>query len=536
MRKMLMGDSYTQNLIERAVSIDWTFVFGQSNGTPNSGSRAEYASSTLNQTISLGQYPLGFTLNPGYIPGIRDLIPPQAIGDTTPTVNQNLFPIKPIVEGQDWFDGLSGDEVEQHGESMATAYFKTLNNLNGSSRLYGITSLNRDGDDINSNLSGNGTIAGCFSWFIRCLQFLYQVFGSKLRVPYCFYFGGEADNLDGTVTTTASAGTALTLPLSGATLNVTSTTSFPASNSVIMLDSNMGSIIASYTSASGGVFSGVTTSMPSSFNGATVVTGAVVTHAPFAGNGVLSGTPKPGLFSLQSAIQTEVQSVLGGSPFVPLFIDQQFGEVASTTRQPTAQLAYLAWLQGSANGVTNPLQLMGPRYHRPTSTISTGLHVHGGGIQGMGELAARCAYKVFYQGQPWTPLYPTSVSYSGGTTAVATFSIPVGNLVGDAQMCRISKSGSGNVAGWKYRDSGGTITLANVAVTASNQLTFTFSSSPSANTNRILAYAIVPDFTGINQAQSAILGLRGNFRDQDTYVSLFGQPSYNWLVCCDIGF
>jgi hypothetical protein len=516
--------------IEAAVSVDWYLVMGQSNGCGNTGNRAQYITGPTNEPLSQGSYPLGLTLNPGVIPGVRDATPPATISNYGASGTFPLFPVVPIQEGRDWFDALQQENVI-HGESIGTAFLKTLNALAGQGRVYGITVLNRDGYDINQNMGANPWL-----WFQKTVTYLFATFGAKLRIPAVIYIGGEADAGYGTTQTTASAGTALTLPLSGATLNVASTTGFTTSSGgSIAIDTNMGRALCTYTSASGGVFSGVTSFNASIYSGATIVPGALVNQANFAGSlafGTASGLP--GLFLLQTAMQSYIQSVLGGSHFVPMFVDQQYDIAGSSTHQYTAEWAYLAWLQGQASGVTNPLQLAGTKYHRPSSTVSPGVHVNSAAQQGMGELFGRAVNSVVYQGQAWTPLYPTSVSYSGSTTAVVTFNVPVGNLFGDFNLVRVSKiSSTVNVWGVSYRDSGATITVSSVQITASNQLTITFSASPNANTNRMIGFGITADYYG---SQDAVSGTRTNLRDQDTYVSQFGQPAYNFLVSSEIGF
>ena len=65
--------------IEAAVSVDWYLVMGQSNGCGNTGNRAQYITGPTNEPLSQGSYPLGLTLNPGVIPGVRDATPPATI-------------------------------------------------------------------------------------------------------------------------------------------------------------------------------------------------------------------------------------------------------------------------------------------------------------------------------------------------------------------------------------------------------------------------------------------------------------------------
>jgi hypothetical protein len=540
----LLGNILAQQAA-KALSIDVWFFIGQSNNTANAGFWTPYP----NSSASLNGPPINpgspgpnvWTFNTGFIPGVRDSTPPAAVFP--------LLPMVPFRHGCDWFDALQQEDL-QHGESAGFAFFDTLNRLGNTNRLFIAVNLSRDSYGLNNYNFPSGA-GGIWPWFETICTFLVQLFGnytnaagvSKLRFPGIIWKGGEEDAGQGATAAVTASGTSLTLPLSGATIGTASAITigtpsgdFPNATSTLVVDTNMGRALVTYTGATtGGGFTGCSTSS-SVYSGATIVGGQRIQRADFAGSG-FNGNAY-GILYAQNEFQTYIRS-LGpswSSAFVPMFIDSQFDEPpTSGTWQPTAELAFLAWLQGAANGVTNPLQYINANYHRPSSTLSPGIHIGAGGQLGIGEKTAQCVNQVIYQGNPWSPLYATSASISGTSAALVNFNVPFGDLVTNFNFTRVYKSGQNPICGFNYRDSGGTATVSSVQIMGAAQMQVNFSGAVNGNTGRMIGFAQAGSYSSGN-GQNGFVGTYTNFCDQDPFVSKWGQPQWNFLVPMQIGF
>jgi len=127
---------------------------------------------------------------------------------------------------------------------------------------------------------------------------------------------------------------------------------------------------------------------------------------------------------------------------------------------------------------------------------------------------AKAYKKVVVDGQEWKPLKPATITRAGAVLTIK-FAVPTPPLVFDTTLV----SNPGNY-GFEYTDDSGSPPAINsVAVTESDTVTITLSTTPTG-TNKRLRYA----YTGVpGNPGGPTTGPRGNLRDSDaTTSSLYG--------------
>lgn len=254
--------------------------------------------------------------------------------------------------------------------------------------------------------------------------------------------------------------------------------------------------------------------------------GVAIVHGESDYSEGLTGTYAANLATWQADYEADVNSMFTRVGTLPMF-QVQF------TCADTGTLAAAQWAATQAN--PTKIITIGPRYQfamQPAERI----HLNTADMAYLGELFGKVIKSVGVDGQPWTPLSPTTVVRSGATITVS-LSIPVSPLVIDTTNVAARTS-----YGFEFTQTGGNaVSISSVALTNGNtQIAITLSDTPTG-TNQRLRYAYTcpsapTSGTSCCGADSSSY-VGGNIRDSDMSVSPSyrgtRRPLYNWLISFD---
>ena len=219
----------------------------------------------------------------------------------------------------------------------------------------------------------------------------------------------------------------------------------------------------------------------------------------------------------QADYESSVRAITGQSLAVPLFISQISGW-NDTTYSKVAQFQLEAHARAPGKVV-----LIGPTYMLDVDERDC-RHFMGVGEQQLGEYFAKVYARVVFDGLPWEPLRPKTVTRDGASLKV-DFLVPAPPLAIDTTLVNEAQS-----YGFTYVDAAGVeVPISGVALDGPTGVKITFTGPPPAGGH--LRYAQ-------NQvAQTCIgpqVGARGNLRDSDATPSENGYALYNWAVHFDV--
>lgn len=160
--------------------------------------------------------------------------------------------------------------------------------------------------------------------------------------------------------------------------------------------------------------------------------------------------------------------------------------------------------------------LICPKYFMSYSDAVAHLDTNGQNM--MGDLVGAAMAQHFLEGNPWKPLYPTSITRSGATLTVV-FHAPVEPIVLDTTA--VTNPGS---FGFEYvNTSNVAVAINSVAIDNSNTLSIVLTTATAGK----LRYA----YTGtVGAAPGPTAGPRGNLRDSANYTNTYNLPLSNWCV------
>ncbi len=223
------------------------------------------------------------------------------------------------------------------------------------------------------------------------------------------------------------------------------------------------------------------------------------------------------LVEWQKDYETDVKAITGQSEPIPM-LHSQFSSFSKFGQTTSAIVSMQTAASVKSNG---KIVLVGAKYHLPY--VADGVHLTNEGYRQMGEEYAKVYRRVVLEGRPWEPLRPLSITRAGAVITVK-LAVPVPPLVLDKTLV----SDPGNY-GFAYVDAGPTPAITNVEVTASDTVTITLASAPTAANGRV-RYA----FTGTAGANAGpTTGPRGNLRDSDATPSRHGYKLFNWCIHFD---
>ena len=223
------------------------------------------------------------------------------------------------------------------------------------------------------------------------------------------------------------------------------------------------------------------------------------------------------LLEWQADYEASIQAITGQTLPVPLFISQISGW-NDTQYSKVAQFQLEAHARAPGKVI-----LVGPSYQLPTDQNDC-RHFTNHGQRRLGEYFAKAYARVVFEGKPWEPVRPKTVTRDGAVITVA-FHVPAPPLVIDTQ--RVAEVAS---YGFSYTDeSGAPPAITNVAV-AGDTVTITLAAAPSGANKRLLYAQNQIPFTCIGTPN----GARGNLRDSDTSPSKHGYDLHNWAVNFDV--
>jgi hypothetical protein len=147
------------------------------------------------------------------------------------------------------------------------------------------------------------------------------------------------------------------------------------------------------------------------------------------------------------------------------------------------------------------------------------LHYTSDSQRWLGEYFAKAYARIVFEGLPWEPVRPKSVTIAG-TVVTAKYHVPKPPLVLDK--VRVTDPGS---YGFEYVDAAGAnVPIASVAVTAPDTVTITLATAAPGGRLRYAFTAPIPTCPG------PVQGVRGNLRDSDATPSLYAHDLFNWGV------
>jgi hypothetical protein len=297
--------------------------------------------------------------------------------------------------------------------------------------------------------------------------------------------------------------------------------------------------------------------------------GFTVYHGETDYNNRVSATTYAGyLAEWRSDLEADVHATTGTTDTIPMLVTQwnawtyvgtTAGGGAPVARQPigcaysgspcdgTQTRSTPLGILDAARTYTGLIYFAGPTYATHYAHPSDNVHLDQHGYQVMGEYAGKAWKRILVDGQYWTGLVPRSISISGATVTLQLW-VPSGAIVFDtttlpeATYCdgvttsdpAACTAGGGFWVnqGFEWWDSTGTSKpyISAVAITASDTVTLTLSSTPTGSNQRLRhAFTGSGTWTG-NKATAA----HGNIRDTDLTVGYgSGEHLYNWLATFD---
>jgi hypothetical protein len=224
------------------------------------------------------------------------------------------------------------------------------------------------------------------------------------------------------------------------------------------------------------------------------------------------------LVEWQADYEAGIKAITNQLVPVPLFVSQISGWNDAVTSK-VAQFQVDAHVMAPGKVV-----LIGPSYHLPIDQQDC-LHFTNHGARQLGEYFAKVYARVVFEGKPWEPVRPKTLTREGNVIRVA-FHVPSPPLVLDTE--RVAETAN---FGFGFDDaSGASPAITKVEVTGPDQVTITLASAPTGPTPR-LTYAQ-------NQVPRTCIGTprgaRGNLRDSDATPSKHGYDLHNWSVVFDV--
>ena len=228
-----------------------------------------------------------------------------------------------------------------------------------------------------------------------------------------------------------------------------------------------------------------------------------------------------------------VKAITGQTSPVPFLMAQLSGWRLSTTSVvPQMQLdAHTTKAPGKVVIVT-------PTYMLPVREDC--LHFNSTSVRWLGEYFAKAYARIIFQGQPWEPLRPSSITRAGSVITVK-YLVPTPPLVIDTTLVT-----SATNFGYDVLDAGGTmLTVSKVELSGTDSVNITLAAEPTgAVTVRYAQNQPSPNPNldeNATQVTSAICigpgtqsgyapGPRGNIHDSDATPSQFGNNLANWSV------
>ncbi|MCS7092643.1 MAG: DUF2341 domain-containing protein [Patescibacteria group bacterium] len=216
----------------------------------------------------------------------------------------------------------------------------------------------------------------------------------------------------------------------------------------------------------------------------------------------------------QSDYNTDIKQITGQTGNIPMFIDQSSNFTAyNYSSSDLVQAQYLAAKQ-------NPnIYMIGPRYH--FTYASDNIHIPNTGYRWLGEYYGKAISRVL-NGQTITALTPAEV-VRRNNVITTRFNVPHPPLVFDTTNVLPRAN-----YGFEYTDNGTPPSISSIQLLGNDSVRITLSSTPTGSNQR-LRYA----FTGTAGARpgaDSTGSARGNLRDSDNTISLYGNNLYNWSV------
>lgn len=218
-----------------------------------------------------------------------------------------------------------------------------------------------------------------------------------------------------------------------------------------------------------------------------------------------------GLLEWQRDYQDGVQALTGQTVPVPLIISQMH-LWTDVPHSKVVEWQYEAHVKSKGKVV-----LATPGYF--VGYASDCLHYTSDSQRWIGEYFAKAYARIVFEGLPWEPVRPRSVTLAG-KIVTAKYHVPKPPLVLDTT--RVTDPGS---YGFEYVDAGGAnVPITSVAVTGPDTVTLTLATAAPGGRLRYAFTAPIPGCPG------PTTGVRGNLRDSDTVASLYGHDLFNWGV------
>ncbi len=206
--------------------------------------------------------------------------------------------------------------------------------------------------------------------------------------------------------------------------------------------------------------------------------------------GTDTATYRADLVQLVTDLNTDINSTLGTSVAIPVFVTQ--------SSDPLIAVAQYRAARQSPN-----LYIAAPGYFTNNATEA--------GRSLLGHYAAKPYQGVAFGSTGWTPVSPSNIVKVGDKVTIE-FNVPVEPLVIDETIV----TNPGN-AGFELFDEDGQIDITGVAVVDGNKVEITAS--------RVIGGNARVEYASSNATP------RGNIRDSDTQAATFGgDPLYNWAV------
>lgn len=147
-------------------------------------------------------------------------------------------------------------------------------------------------------------------------------------------------------------------------------------------------------------------------------------------------------------------------------------------------------------------------------------HYTGKGEQQLGAYFAKAYTRIVVEGKRWEPVRPRKITRSGATITVR-YHVPVPPLVLDTE--RVMNPGTHGFA--VVDGAGADVPIAKVEVTGPDTVTITLGQALTGAARLRYAFTTVP-----HSCPGRFAGARGNLRDSDTTVSLYGYELFDWGV------